>query len=123
LTLTQQQQQKARSLGYNRFDQERYGPKDETGGFSIDTKRTYQYDVGITLADNAKPNATPTTPVATNSSITINSKPITPAVLPALTTPSSTTKRPYQKPIIIVPAARTSLITLYNSIDILQDLK
>ena len=33
----QPQPSQQRSLGYNRFDQERYAIKDETGGFSIDT--------------------------------------------------------------------------------------
>jgi len=53
--------QKSRPLGYNRFDQERYGGKDETGGFSIDTKLTYQPNGGsISLTPN--PNAPPVEP-------------------------------------------------------------
>ncbi len=38
--------QKQRVLGYNRFDQERYQTKDDTGGFVIDTKLTYQANGG-----------------------------------------------------------------------------
>ncbi len=46
--------QKQRVLGYNRFDQERYQTKDDTGGFVIDTKLTYQPNGGsMSLSSNS----------------------------------------------------------------------
>jgi hypothetical protein len=146
----QQQQlsqvQKARSFGYNRFDQERYGAKDETGGFSIDTKLTYQPNGGaINLTPN--PNAPPPPPSTSALSSQMNDKSLTqsssqPNKLSnssqisqqkvnssfskpsaANITPSPPQKRLHTRPIIIIPAARTSLITMINASDILQDLK
>jgi len=144
--------QKSRALGYNRFDQERYSAKDETGGFSIDTKLTYQPNGGtISLATNtsqppppqsnlldsltkpsqaSKPGAffqstqlTQQQPnIMTGSSISsssINSAykaKIGPGTAPL-------TKRSHSNPIIIIPAARTSIIQMINVADILQDLK
>jgi parafibromin len=134
-----------RQLGYNRFDQERYGAKDETGGFSIDTKLTYQPNGGsISLANN--PNQTPQHPSSRNSISTESKTPMptshhltpqktniqaTGKVKPEYTTaplpppPPTTTpqKRQHQKPIIVIPNTRTSLITMVNCLDILQDLK
>lgn len=46
---SQQVNAQKRSLGYNRFDQERYQTKDDTGGFNIDTKQTYQPNGGLSL--------------------------------------------------------------------------
>jgi hypothetical protein len=153
--ISQQQQltqsQKSRSFGYNRFDQERYGAKDETGGFSIDTKLTYQPNVGsISLTPN--PNAPSTQqPQSSTSALSsqMNEKSLTqsssqpnkssnfnssqisqqknnnPSSKPigSNITPSPPQKRLHTRPIIIIPAARTSLITMINASDILQDLK
>lgn len=137
--LTQQQQ---RQMGYNRFDQERYAAKDETGGFSIDTKLTYQPNGGA-LSLTPNPAATPqhdsstsnkpisSVPiVAVTAATTQKTGPIRNAAEPnvvAKLIPSPTSqipvKRTHAKPIIIVPNTTTSLITLYNCLDILQDLK
>ncbi len=136
--------QKTRT-GYNRFDQERYAGKDETGGFSIDTKLTYQpLGGGMSLTPN--PNAA--TPVhesskpgyyQNGSSSTANgssnnqlvqqktnviaNKIPAPAGISANIANSGQQKRTHTKPIIIIPNTATSLITMYNVIDILQDLK
>ena len=137
--LTQQQQ---RQMGYNRFDQERYAAKDETGGFSIDTKLTYQPNGGA-LSLTPNPAATPqhdsstsnkpvsSVPIVAVSAVTTQKTgPIRNAAEPnvvAKLIPSPTSqipvKRTHAKPIIIVPNTNTSLITLYNCLDILQDLK
>jgi parafibromin len=138
--LTQQQQlaasQKSRSLGYNRFDQERYGGKDETGGFSIDTKLTYQPNGGALSLTN--PNASASAPDATNGNkLTqlINQQkpgsngqtaggPSAKVSTVSSTQPSSGSgKRTGTRPIIIIPATSTSLITMNNVLDILQELK
>jgi parafibromin len=107
-----QQNSKTRALNYSRFDQERYGPKDDTGGFSIDTKRSYQH--GAIIAD-PQPSMTPQQ--------TKQPQPTKISIVPSPTQSSSSQKRSSMRPIIVVPASRTSIITLYNASDILQDLK
>lgn len=108
-----QQKPTTKPLGYNRFGQEQYASKDETGGFSIDTKRSYQFTGSLTLGSG------------TSESSTIASK--SPLQTQSSTQPSSkqtqSSKRSSNRPIIIIPSARTSLITLFNVLDILQDLK
>uniref|UniRef100_A0A3Q3EYW7 Parafibromin n=1 Tax=Labrus bergylta TaxID=56723 RepID=A0A3Q3EYW7_9LABR len=84
---------------YNRYDQERFKGKEETEGFKIDTMGTYH---GMTLKSvtegaSARKAQTP--------------------VLPPVPRPGSRT------PIVIIPAATTSLITMLNAKDLLQDLK
>ena len=140
--MQQQQQQplapgqKAR-LGYNRFDQERYAAKDDTGGFSIDTKLTYQPNAGaISLTPN--PNVPPpaneplsqksangaSQPMTQNSQSLKSSQPLSQFNSKTIVAMSQMPqKRTNAKPIIIIPAARTSVITMLNAVDILQDLK
>ena len=134
--------QKSQKLGYNRFDQERYAAKDETGGFVIDTKLTYQPNGG-TISLTPNPNATPSQDttasqlnksgsylqssqlsqqkpnvLATGSSVSSLNK-----SRPNSVSSSQPQKRTHSNPIIIIPAARTSLIQMINASDILQDLK
>uniref|UniRef100_A0A3B5LH40 Parafibromin n=1 Tax=Xiphophorus couchianus TaxID=32473 RepID=A0A3B5LH40_9TELE len=78
---------------YNRYDQERFKGKEETEGFKIDTMGTYH---GMTL-----------------KSVTAFADLL---VFNTLSAGSRT-------PIIIIPAATTSLITMLNAKDLLQDLK
>ena len=131
--------------GYNRFDQERYGAKDETGGFSIDTKLTYQPNGGtISLGGTPNPNAA--TPAHTHDKTSgLLSNRATPTVVTSLSQTStqltqqktnimdSQTKltsqtgrlNPSQQktrksPIIIIPNTPTSLITMMNVLDLLQ---
>uniref|UniRef100_A0A8D3DZ62 Parafibromin n=1 Tax=Scophthalmus maximus TaxID=52904 RepID=A0A8D3DZ62_SCOMX len=84
---------------YNRYDQERFKGKEETEGFKIDTMGTYH---GMTLKS-----------VTEGASAR---KAQTPALQP-VPRPGSRT------PIVIIPAATTSLITMLNAKDLLQDLK
>jgi parafibromin len=134
-----------RSLAYNRFDQERYGPKDETGGFSIDTKLTYQPNGGtisLTPAHN-NPSTTPAhnladksnknLPIHTSSSSSSSNNNNAQSqltqqktnILPRLTSPHSLNQaqKTRKSPIIIIPNITSSLITMMNALDILQDLK
>jgi len=129
-------QKSAKTLGYNRFDQERYGAKDDTGGFSINTKGTYQFNATIALGGAPETPATQVSqsqlqPQAKLGSI-VNSMTKTPtasqAAKPGAATQVSSQSqsqktRQSRKPIIIVPATRTALITIHNVVDILQDLK
>ena len=114
-----QSQQKPRPLNYSRFDQERYGPKDDTGGFSIDTKRSYQFN---TISLNEQQTTVKSTAAPTPQRQQLAQKSSIPLSL-ANNSVSSSQKRSVMRPIIVVPASRTSIITLYNAIDILQDLK
>ncbi|CAG9575725.1 unnamed protein product [Danaus chrysippus] len=122
----------AQQTQYNRYDQERFiRQKEETEGFKIDTMGTYH---GMTLKSVTEgPSVpvsarTPQTPTHTRPTQQNGSIPGTPGrreLLPAAAarTPPSTGKRPSRTPIIIIPAAATSLITMYNVKDMLQDLK
>jgi len=139
-TASQVQAQKARQLGYNRFDQERYAGKDETGGFSIDTKLTYQPNGGaLSLTQNSssqsanlsgssqvtarlsansngngavKPTQDVSSQLSQNKTNIMSKSPV-----------NSSSKKVYIKPIIVIPAITSSLITMTNVVDILQDLK
>ncbi|XP_051984420.1 parafibromin [Xyrauchen texanus] len=96
---------------YNRYDQERFKGKEETEGFKIDTMGTYH---GMTLKS-----------VTEGASAR---KAQTPALQPVPRPVSQARPPPNQKkgsrtPIIIIPAATTSLITMLNAKDLLQDLK
>ncbi|KAJ1520944.1 hypothetical protein ONE63_004021 [Megalurothrips usitatus] len=99
---------------YNRYDQERFiRQKEETEGFKIDTMGTYH---GMTLksvtegTQPKKPTPQPNPMPAPQSQPRVG----------GIVAPN---KRPSRTPIIIIPAANTSLITMYNARDILQDLK
>uniref|UniRef100_A0A8C7WHL3 Parafibromin n=1 Tax=Oncorhynchus mykiss TaxID=8022 RepID=A0A8C7WHL3_ONCMY len=96
---------------YNRYDQERFKGKEETEGFKIDTMGTYH---GMTLKS-----------VTEGASAR---KAQTPALQPVPRPVSQARPPPNQKkgsrtPIVIIPAATTSLITMLNAKDLLQDLK
>lgn len=105
--------------GYNRYDQERFRGKEETEGFKIDTMGTYH---GMTLksvtegAPAKKKEAQPA-PHSHSAPAQPVSRPISQA------RPPPNQKKGSRTPIIIIPAASTSLITMLNCKDVLQDLK
>jgi hypothetical protein len=142
--------QKSRSLGYNRFDQERYSAKDETGGFSIDTKLTYQPNGGtISLTPNANNSSSNNNSSSSSlsalektanlnkpqsyfhssqinqnkSNLPVNISQSTNLNKSKYTSSNMPQKRSHSNPIIIIPATRTSLIQMINALDILQELK
>uniref|UniRef100_A0A3Q3XA20 Parafibromin n=1 Tax=Mola mola TaxID=94237 RepID=A0A3Q3XA20_MOLML len=88
---------------YNRYDQERFKGKEETEGFKIDTMGTYH---GMTLKS-----------VTVRSLVHVNFNLISQA------RPPPNQKKGSRTPIIIIPAATTSLITMLNAKDLMQDLK
>ncbi|XP_001176791.2 parafibromin [Strongylocentrotus purpuratus] len=102
---------------YNRYDQERFKGKEETEGFKIDTGGSHMgaFHGMSSLAKPAQEAAPARKPVAP----TPVPRP-EPVVAPKPQTP---TKRVSRTPIIIVPAATTALITLYNAMDLLQDFR
>jgi parafibromin len=136
---TQVQTQKSRQLGYNRFDQERYAAKDETGGFSIDTKLTYQPNSGalsLTQTSSSQSANSSSTQVSARLSAANTANGSSKASqevssqlsqnktnIMAKSPTNSSSKKVYVKPIIIIPAITSSLITMSNVVDILQDLK
>ncbi|KAI5730643.1 hypothetical protein M8J76_015993 [Diaphorina citri] len=116
---------------YNRYDQERFiKSREETEGFKIDTMGTYH---GMTLKSVTegntprKPALTPSTPAHQTPSATPNANaaasPAPNTRLPSGAPSPSHQKRISRTPIIIIPAANTSLITMYNAREVLQDMK
>ncbi|VDQ10519.1 unnamed protein product [Trichobilharzia regenti] len=125
-------------MHYSRYDQERFtGGREETAGFRIDTMSSYHGKALVSMvagsadkpnSDNFAGSSTPLHPRATTSGI-----PSTPSATPdayrglrstADARLSARNKiRSSRIPIIIIPAAPTSLITMYNARDILQDLR
>jgi len=100
--------------GYSRYDQERFKGKEETEGFKIDTMRTYH---GLSLksvtegsqSQKMAPQPTPA-PAPTKMAAPVSGQ-------------QPQMKRPSRTPIIIVPNSPTSLITMLNAKDLLQDMK
>lgn len=126
---------------YNRYDQERFNKqKDETEGFKIDTMGTYH---GMSLksvtADGTNKGAAGGAAVPGQIHAAVaGQRPKDP--MGAVQRPmggahqsqhaamqqqqqSQQSKRQSRTPIIIIPATQTSLITMHNARDILQDLK
>jgi len=100
--------------GYSRYDQERFRGKEETLGFRIDTMGSY-HDMSLKSVMEG----------AASKKIPAALKPKS-AIKPSRQVaekPSKPAKRVSRTPIIIIPAATTSLITLYNAKDLLQDFK
>jgi len=110
--------------GYNRYGQEHFRQAD-TEGFKIDTTGTY---AGKTLksvmdAGGAKARATPAMPPPAAPRPLGASQPGGQAGVAGAGGQQKGGKRVSKTPIIIIPAAPKSLITMYNAKDILQDLR
>ncbi|GAB0095830.1 CDC73 [Sergentomyia squamirostris] len=106
---------------YNRYDQERFNrQKEETEGFKIDTMGTYH---GMSLKSVTEGSAQQK---KTQQQIAAmppgRPKELIPTAQARLL-PQNASKRVSRTPIIIIPAATTSLITMYNCKEILQDLR
>jgi parafibromin len=95
----------------------------ETEGFKIDTMGTYH---GMTLKSVTEGNQPKKQlPAATPPVISAHPTTQLPTTTPqqAVVNRPPTSKRVSRTPIIIIPASNNSLITMFNSKDILQDLK
>ncbi|XP_035392000.1 parafibromin [Electrophorus electricus] len=97
---------------YNRYDQERFKGKEETEGFKIDTMGTYH---GMTLKSVTEGAS------ARKAQTPVAMQPVPRPVSQARPPPNQ--KKGSRTPIIIIPAAPTSLVTMLNAKDLLQDLK
>jgi len=102
--------------GYSRYNQEKFVPRDDSE-FKIDTHASYHGLTLKTVTEGAAPNKFLTT---TNHSIP---KPIVASNDKLHNSNTDSSKRPSRTPIIIIPAALTSLITRYNCKELLEDLK
>ncbi|XP_022654088.1 parafibromin-like [Varroa jacobsoni] len=104
---------------YSRYDQERFEKRKETEGFQIDTMGSYHGMTLKSVTEGSRPqrpsmapvNLSPRAPPGSRNSIGGGVSPGVPQ------------KRVSRTPIIIIPAATTSLITMFNAKDILEDLK
>lgn len=96
---------------YNRYDQERFRGKEETEGFKIDTMGTYHGMTLKSVTEGSQPKR-PVTPLPQSERTIAPPVPV-----------RQNAKRVSKTPIIIIPAATTSLITMYNAKDILQDFR
>ncbi|KAI0989891.1 hypothetical protein GJ496_006549 [Pomphorhynchus laevis] len=92
------------NTGYSRYDQERFGTRDETDDFEIDIHGTYH---GMSLKS------------VTEGAIVKKPK----LIQPIRPNPVDKPKRVSRTPIIIIPAGVVSTITMLNAKDILQDLR
>ncbi|KAI5642537.1 hypothetical protein NE865_05564 [Phthorimaea operculella] len=124
----------AQQTQYNRYDQERFiRQKEETEGFKIDTMGTYH---GLSLKSVTEgpsvPLAARTPQTPTHARQMPQTGPVSMSapgpmrtLLPvaAARPPTGGSKRISRTPIIIIPAAATSLISMYNVKDLLQELK
>uniref|UniRef100_A0A6B2EFK9 Parafibromin n=1 Tax=Phlebotomus kandelakii TaxID=1109342 RepID=A0A6B2EFK9_9DIPT len=105
---------------YNRYDQERFNrQKEETEGFKIDTMGTYH---GMSLKSVTEGSAQHKKTQQIAAMPPGRPKELIPTAQARLL-PQSASKRVSRTPIIIIPAATTSLITMYNAKEILQDLR
>ncbi|XP_060042454.1 parafibromin-like [Erinaceus europaeus] len=102
---------------YDRYDQERFRRKKDTGDFHIDTKGTYR---GLSLPSITasvflpQPQAQPPSQTPGDQAV--------PRPLVQARPPPQQSNRGSGTPIILIPAAPTSLITMLNATDLLQDL-
>lgn len=104
---------------YNRYDQERFNKqKEETEGFKIDTMGTYH---GMSLKSVTEGSMQQKKQIAQMPPGRPSKELLSTAQAKLL--PQNHSKRPSRTPIIVIPAGTTSLITMYNVKDILQDLK
>lgn len=121
-------------IQYNRYDQERFNqPKEITEGFKIDTMGTY-HGMSLKSVTEGAPQKKPAVIAMPSLGITINNNlaampPGRPQQKELISTaqarllPQNAQKRVSRTPIIIIPSSTTSLITMYNAKEILQDLK
>ncbi|ALC47106.1 hyx [Drosophila busckii] len=112
---------------YNRYDQERFNrQKEETEGFKIDTLGTYHGMSlkSVTEGSLAQRKAQANMPLgAATAGRVAATKELLPTAQARQLPPNGPQKRPSRTPIIIIPSANTSLITMLNVKDILQELR
>uniref|UniRef100_UPI00358EDFD6 parafibromin n=1 Tax=Myxine glutinosa TaxID=7769 RepID=UPI00358EDFD6 len=94
---------------YNRYDQERFKGTEDTEGFNINTMGTYHGMTLKSVTEGASARKTAPSPA----------QPIPRPISQARPPPNQ--KKGSRTPIIVIPAAPSSLITMINVKDLLQD--
>lgn len=108
---------------YNRYDQERFNKqREETEGFKIDTMGTY-HGMSIKSLTEGSAQQKQKQQQIPQQLPPGRPKELLPASQARPIPNNNMNKRQSRTPIIIIPATTTSLITMYNVKDILQDLK
>ncbi|XP_057341546.1 parafibromin-like [Microplitis mediator] len=106
---------------YNRYSQEKFiRQKEVTEGFKIDTMGTYH---GMTLKSVTEGSNPAVRKPIPNPSSTPTSGLLPTSVAKLTPQQAAQNKRPSRTPIIIIPSANSSLITMFNAKEALQDLK
>ncbi|KAH8420844.1 hypothetical protein KR222_006504 [Zaprionus bogoriensis] len=115
---------------YNRYDQERFNrQKEETEGFKIDTLGTYHgmslksVTEGSLAQRKAQANMPHGGAPGAAAAVRAAPKELLPTAQARQLPANGPQKRPSRTPIIIIPSANTSLITMLNVKDILQELR
>lgn len=106
-------------VGYNRYEQETFRRNEAPEGFKIETMGTYHGMTLKSVTEGASARKAPT--IQPTPQPTAPQQPLSRPISQARPPPSQ--KKGSRTPIIIIPAATTSLITMFNSKDILQDLR
>ena len=106
------------AASYSRYDQERFGSHIDKGGFKIDTSATFH---GLSLESMKEGKSQPhvSRSPAANPTPSRSPRPVSSMQKPS----NLPQKRESKTPIVIVPAGTTSLISLLNVKDFLQDFK
>lgn len=91
----------------------------ETEGFQIDTMGSYHGMTLKSVTEGSRPQRPSITPVSVSPRVPPGSR----NSVGGGASPGVPQKRVSRTPIIIIPAATTSLITMFNAKDILEDLK
>ena len=129
--------QAVRQVQYSRYDQERFLSKEDTQGFKIDTTGTYHGMTLKSVTESAKEDAHRRHGGASRGASALEDpRAALAAARAAHSAPSrslssssgsgggsSKKQRASRTPIIIIPAANTSLINMFNARDLLQDMK
>ncbi|XP_063723200.1 parafibromin-like [Symsagittifera roscoffensis] len=99
---------------YNRYDQEKFKGREDTEGFKIDTMGTY-HGLSLKSVNQGSNNSSNSRPSSQSASYSHSSSSRSPSSAPQ--------KRVSKTPIIILPGGSSSLISIFNAKDILQDLR
>lgn len=135
--------QAVRQVQYSRYDQERFLSKEDTQGFKIDTTGTYHGMTLKSVTESAKEDAHRRHGggggagggASRGGSALEDPRAALAAARAAHSAPSRSLssssggggsqkkQRTSRTPIIIIPAANTSLVNMFNAKDLLQDMK
>ncbi|XP_065178284.1 parafibromin-like [Sycon ciliatum] len=123
------QQKKPQQVGYNRYQQESFKDKHDTEGFKIDTLGSFHGMNLKSVAEGQQSRQSHSHSSRSSSAPSASPAPHQRSAQPAPGPDNAVQrslhppKRESRTPIIIIPGTPTSLITIYNAKDLLQDFK